>query len=504
MKNGERRMNNRQSAIGNQQSRHVVIIGAGPAGLTAAWELIRRGVKVTVLEKYHLVGGIARTEQYKGYFFDIGGHRFFTKVDQVNKLWNEWMGDEFLLRPRISRIYYDGKFFDYPLRAFNALFNMGLWRSFLILLSYVQYRLFPYKQEETFEQWVTNRFGKRLFEIFFKTYTEKVWGIPTSEIRAEWAAQRIKGLSLFSAVRNALFKPRGEEIKTLIEEFHYPKRGPGMMWERVTELVRERGGTVIMEADAVKVARDGIRVTGVEAVINGKRELFSATDFISSAPLTELLAKLDPPPPPAVLASAKHLSYRDFITVVLILDRPSLFQDNWIYIHSPEVKVGRIQNFSNWSPYMVPDPDTTSLGLEYFCAEGDELWRAADAELVALGKRELEQIGLMFGANVIDGAVVRQWKAYPVYDAVYAQHLEVIKKYLGGFENLQTIGRNGLHKYNNQDHSMLTAIYAVENMLGLGRHDLWEVNTERSYHEEVRVSAQDKRVEEKPVDILEA
>ena len=496
-------MTNLQSPISRTQ-RHAIIIGAGPAGLTAAWELIRRGVKVTVLEKYHLVGGIARTEQYKGYFFDIGGHRFFTKVNQVNKLWSEWMGDEFLLRPRISRIFYDGKFFDYPLRAFNALFNMGLWRSFLILLSYVQYRLFPYKQEETFEQWVTNRFGKRLFEIFFKTYTEKVWGIPTSEIRAEWAAQRIKGLSLFSAIRNALFKPRGEEIKTLIEEFHYPKRGPGMMWERVTELVRERGGRVIMEVDAVKGAREGNRVTGVEAVVNGKRELFSATDIISSAPLTELLAKLDPPPPPDVLASAKHLSYRDFITVVLILDKPDLFHDNWIYIHSPEVKVGRIQNFSNWSPYMIPDPSTTSLGLEYFCTEGDELWRTADAELVALGKRELELIGLTFGADVIDGTVVRQLKAYPVYDAVYARHLEVIKKYLGGFENLQTIGRNGLHKYNNQDHSMLTAIYAVENMLGLGQHDLWEVNTERSYHEEVRISAQDKRVEEKPVDILEA
>ncbi len=484
--------------------RQVVIIGAGPAGLTAAWELIRRGVKVTVLEKYHLVGGIARTERYKGYFFDIGGHRFFTKVEQVNKLWTEWMGDEFLLRPRISRIYYDGRFFDYPLRAFNALFNMGLWRSFLILISYVQYKLFPYKVEETFEQWVTNRFGRRLFEIFFKTYTEKVWGIPTSEIRAEWAAQRIKGLSLFSAVRNALFKPRGEQIKTLIEEFHYPKRGPGMMWERVTELVRARGGQVLMAADAAKVVRDGARVTGVEAVVNGQREFFSASDVISSAPLTELLAKLDPPPPPEVLASAGHLSYRDFITVVLILDKPNLFDDNWIYIHSPEVKVGRIQNFSNWSPYMIADPNTTSLGLEYFCTEGDPLWRTPDAELIALGKRELEQIGLTFGANVIDGTVVRQLKAYPVYDAVYAQHLEIIKKYLGGFENLQTVGRNGLHKYNNQDHSMLTAIYAVENMLGLGRHDLWEVNTERSYHEEVRLAAKDKKIEEKPVDILEA
>ncbi|MBM4424032.1 MAG: NAD(P)/FAD-dependent oxidoreductase [Chloroflexi bacterium] len=496
-------MTNPQSAFLDSQSRHVVIIGAGPAGLTAAWELIRRGVKVTVLEKYHLVGGIARTEQYNGYYFDIGGHRFFTKVEAVNALWNEWMGGEFMLRPRISRIYYDGKFYDYPLRAFNALFNMGLWRSALIMLSYLRYKLFPYPQEETFEQWVTNRFGKRLFEIFFKTYTEKVWGIPTSEIRAEWAAQRIKGLSLFEAVRNALFKPRNQDIKTLIEEFHYPKRGPGMMWERVVELIRQRGGEVIMNADAVKVVREGNKVTGVEAVIGGAPRFIGATDVINSAPLTELIAKLDPPPPLEILSSIRHLSYRDFLTVVLIVDKPDLFPDNWIYIHSPDVKVGRIQNFGNWSPFMVADSATSSLGLEYFCAEGDALWTMSDAELLELGKREMEKIGLTKGAKVIDGTVVRQLKAYPVYDSVYAEHLETIKKYLAGFSNLQTIGRNGLHKYNNQDHSMLTAIYAVENMLGLGAHDLWEVNTERSYHEEVRVSKDRVQVEDKPVDVLD-
>ena len=488
----------------NNKDRQVLIIGAGPAGLTAAWELIRRGAQVTVLEKYHLVGGIARTEQYKGYYFDIGGHRFFTKVDEVNKLWAEWMGDEFLLRPRVSRIYYDGKFYDYPLKAFNALLNMGVWRSFTILLSYIQFKLFPYPKEETFEQWVTNRFGKRLFEIFFKTYSEKVWGIPTSEIRAEWAAQRIKGLSLFSAVRNALFRPRNEQVKTLIEEFHYPKRGPGMMWERVVELVRERGGEVMMDAEAVKVVREENKVTGVEAVVDGSPRFFPVTDVISSAPLTELIVKLDPPPPPDILASIKHLSYRDFLTVVLIVDKPDLFRDNWIYIHSPEVKVGRIQNFANWSPHMVPDSTTSSLGLEYFCTEGDELWNTPDAELLELGKRELAKIGLTKGGVVIDGTVVRQLKAYPVYDSVYAEHLEKVKQYLATISNLQTIGRNGLHKYNNQDHSMLTAIYAVENMLGLGHHDLWEINTERSYHEEVRVAKDRVKVEDKPVDILEA
>lgn len=486
------------------KARHVVIIGAGPAGLTAAWELVRRGVTVTVLEKYHLVGGISRTEQYKGYAFDIGGHRFFTKVDAVNKLWHEWMGSEFLLRPRTSRIYYDGKFFDYPIRAFNALKNMGLWRSILVVLSYLQYKIFPYPKEETFEEWVTNRFGKRLFQMFFKTYTEKVWGIPTSEIRAEWAAQRIKGLSLFSTAWNAIFRPRNNEIKTLIEEFHYPQRGPGMMWERVAQLVQERGSRVIMNADVVGIRRDGQTVTGVDVVIDGVPQFMAATDVINTSPLTELIAKINPPVPPEILAAVNHLSYRDFISVVLILNKPNLFPDNWIYVHSPEVSVGRIQNFANWSPYMVPDPQTTSLGLEYFCNEGDAFWNKTDAELFELGKREMALIGLTQGATVTDGTVVRQLKAYPVYDSVYGPFLEQVKQYLQSFTNLQTVGRNGLHKYNNQDHSMLTAIYAVENMLGLGKHDLWEVNTDRSYHEEVRISKNGSKDDEKPVDILEA
>jgi protoporphyrinogen oxidase len=478
----------------------AVVVGAGPAGLTAAWELTERGAAVTVLEKDVRPGGIARTEAYKGFLFDIGGHRFFTKEPEVDRLWHRWLGAEFLRRPRQSRIFYAGRFFHYPLRAFNALFGLGIWQSVVVLASYVRARVRPSPVEDTFEQWVSNRFGRRLYEIFFKTYTEKVWGIPCSEIRAEWAAQRIKGLSLPAAIRNALLPPKGEVIKTLIEEFDYPRRGPGQMWERVVDLVRERGHRVDFGVDVVAIRhRDG-RATEVVTRGPAGEAVWPATHVISSMPLQELVLALDPPAPDPVRAAARRLAYRDFLTVVLIVDRAALFADNWIYVHSAGVQVGRIQNFKNWSPEMVPDPRYTSLGLEYFCQEGDALWTTPEADLVALGARELEAIGLATRAEVVDGTVVRQPKAYPIYDAEYAACLDTIKAWLGSaFTNLQTIGRNGLHKYNNQDHSMLTAIAAVDN-IGGARHDLWAINTERSYHEEVRVP--DKAAG--PVDILDA
>jgi len=472
-------------------NRHAVVVGAGPAGLTAAWELAQKNVPVTVLEKATLPGGIARTEQYKGYYFDIGGHRFFTKIAAVNHLWHQWMGSQFMTRPRKSRIFYNGRFFDYPLRPFNALRGLGLWESIRIVASYIQARLFPYPQENNFEEWVSNRFGRRLYNLFFKTYTEKVWGIPCTEIKAEWAAQRIKGLSLFSAVKNALTPANGEVIKTLIDQFEYPQQGPGQMWQRVTELLRAQGHTVQMNANAQKIEHHNWHVTSVLYGNNQTETPLPTTDVISSMPLPELIFKLDPPAPANVIAAAKQLTYRDFLTVVLILNQPHLFSDNWIYIHSPQVQVGRIQNFKNWSPHMVPDPQMTSLGLEYFCTIGDSLWQMPDEALVELGKKEIEQIGLAQAADVVDATVMRQPKAYPVYNGEYAQHLATIKQYLGQFENLQTVGRNGLHKYNNQDHSMLTAILAVENIFG-AQHDLWEVNTERSYHEEVRVNPKNK------------
>jgi protoporphyrinogen oxidase len=459
----------------------VVVIGAGPAGLTAAYELVKRGVRPVVLEKSNQVGGIARTEVYKGYRFDIGGHRFFTKVEAVQHLWKEILGDDFIKVPRLSRIFYQGVYFNYPLEVKDTLKQLGISESAKILMSYAKIKLRPCAKEETLEEWVTNRFGRRLFRTFFKTYTEKVWGIECDKIGADWAAQRIKGLSLRTAVMNALFQVNN--TKTLIKEFDYPILGPGMMWERCQEKIEAQGGKVRMETGVVKIHREGSRILSVVVRQDGQTQELPLDYLISSMPVTALVQRLDPPPPPEVLASASSLSYRAFIIVPLIIDRNDLFPDNWIYIHSPEVKVGRIQNFKNWSPAMVPDPEKTCLGMEYFCDEGDELWNMADTELLDLATKEVAALGLASVTEVEDGVVIRQPKAYPVYDRDYRQHLQVIQDYLDTFENLQTTGRNGMHRYNNQDHSMLTGLLAVRNLFGES-HDLWEVNTERSYHEQ--------------------
>jgi len=467
----------------------VVVVGGGPAGLTAAYELIRSGRTPIILEKAHLVGGLSRTESYKGYSFDMGGHRFFTKVKRVNEFWKEILAGEFLQRPRLSRIYYKKRFFHYPLKPLNALWGLGIFESILILLSYVRWRLFPCRPEETFEQWVTNRFGRRLFLTFFKTYTEKVWGIPCSELKAEWAAQRIKDLSLKSVVLSMFRKP-GTRIKSLIEQFEYPRLGPGMMWTAVSQAVQQHGGEVRLNHDVTRIRREGNRIISIETCCAGEAATVRGEQFISSMPLTELVRKLDPPAPTEVLLAADELKYRDFLTVCLIVNRPQLFEDNWIYIHDPSVDVGRIQNYKNWSPDMVPDPDKTGLGLEYFCSEGDRLWTMPDEELIELGRRELVQLGLAESVDIKDGCVFRVAKSYPVYDSAYREHLGIIRQYVEGLENLQTIGRNGLHRYNNQDHAMLTGMHAVSNLVKGTRHDLWNVNTEQEYHEQVEESPQ--------------
>lgn len=466
------------------QDKQVVIIGAGPAGLTAGYELTKHNVRPIVLEQDNKVGGLARTENYKGYYFDMGGHRFFTKSEPVNQMWHEVLGEEFLRRPRLSRIFYQDKFFFYPLKMMNALLGLGLWQAILILASFIKWQIFPYKEEETFEQWVTNRFGKRLFEIFFKTYTEKVWGIPCSELKAEWAAQRIKNLSLKSAMMGMFVKP-GNSITTLIEEFHYPRFGPGMLWNEVKNKIELRDGKVHLNSPVVRIHRTGNRVDSVVISQNGSEQTVSGTDFISSMPISEFVKKLDPAPA-HVVAAAHKLSYRDFLTVCLVVNKTELFPDNWIYIHSPEVKVGRIQNFKNWSPDMVPDGSRTSLGLEYFCTEGDDLWTMPDAELIDLARQELQRIGLASADDVLDGCVFRVPKAYPIYDADYVEYLQIIRDFVDQLENFQTIGRNGLHRYNNQDHSMITGMLAVRNLLFGEKNDLWSVNADAEYHEEIR------------------
>ena len=475
-----------QSDSGNRDSvKRVVVIGAGPAGLTAGYELSKLGLHPTVLEKAATVGGLARTDNYRGFHFDMGGHRFFTKVKPVQDMWKEVLGGEFLRRPRMSRIYYNGKYFDYPLKPWNALLGLGFFQSILVGMSYLHAQIFPHRKEETFEQWVTNRFGKRLFATFFKTYTEKVWGIPCSQLKAEWAAQRIKDLSLKSAILSMFFKPK-KTIKTLIEEFDYPRLGPGMMWRAVTAAIEARGGTVRLNSGVLSVKREGNRITSVVAGDgNSSREEIEGDDFISSMPVTELIKAMDPPPAAEVLEAADKLSYRDFLTVCLIVNKRDLFPDNWIYIHDPDVHVGRIQNYRNWSPDMIPNEEQSSLGLEYFCTEGDEVWCTPDEDLIELGKREVEHIGLASYEDVVDGCVVRVEKAYPVYDEAYAQYLSTIREFVDGLENLQTIGRNGLHRYNNQDHAMLTGMYAVENLMFDRNHDLWAVNTDGEYHEEI-------------------
>ncbi|WP_336968378.1 NAD(P)/FAD-dependent oxidoreductase [Sphingobium aromaticiconvertens] len=475
------------------QSVDVAIIGAGPAGLTAAYLLTKKGYSVTVIEKDPVyVGGISRTVELDGYRFDIGGHRFFSKAQEVVDLWNEILPDDFIQRPRMSRIYYEGKFYSYPLRAFEALWNLGIIRSTLCMASFAKARLMPNRDIKSFQDWTVNAFGHRLFSIFFKTYTEKVWGMACNEISADWAAQRIKGLSLWGAVTDGLKRSLGlnkrpndgMETKTLLETFRYPRLGPGMMWEKARDLVVAGGNQILMDHSLKQIAQDQgtsrwrMIADGPEGEI-----IINAAHVISSAPMRELAARIHPLP--ATLPQAQDLKYRDFLTVALMIKSDDLFPDNWIYIHDSKVKVGRIQNFRSWSPEMVPDPSVACVGLEYFCFEGDGLWATADADLIELAKAEMAMLGLCDPADVVGGAVVRQEKAYPIYDDAYAANvLEMRTELETRYPTLHLVGRNGMHRYNNQDHAMMTAMLTVRNIeAGARAYDVWGVNEDAEYHE---------------------
>jgi protoporphyrinogen oxidase len=461
----------------------TAVLGAGPAGLTAGYMLARRGEPVVVLEADDQVGGLARTVARDGFRFDLGGHRFFTKSVEVERLWREVLGEEFLLRPRLSRIYWNRRFLDYPLSARDVLRKLGPVEAARVTASYVGAALRPRGDEATFEQWVSRRFGRRLFELFFRSYTEKVWGVPCSEIRAEWAAQRIRGLSLATAVRTALVGDRAPRVRSLISEFHYPRLGPGQMWDAMAAAIAAGGGEVRLGSPVERIDLEGGRAASVTA---GGRTIPCAR-VISSLPLGALARAVRPRPPEEVLAAAAGLRHRDFLTVALVLRGPQPFPDTWIYIHDPSVRVGRIQNFRAWSPWMVPDPDRACVGLEFFCFEGDELWRLDDDALVDLAADELARLGLAARGDVERGYAVRVRRAYPIYDAGYAERVATLRAWLPGLGNVQQIGRNGLHRYNNSDHSMLTALRAVENALDGCAHDLWEVNADGAYHEEAEV-----------------
>lgn len=473
----------------------TLIIGAGPAGLTTAYQLSKEGREVVVLERDPVyVGGISRTVNYKNFLFDIGGHRFFSKSKAIVDLWREILPDDFVERPRLSRIFYKKKFYAYPLRAFEALRNLGVAESALCMASFGFAKLFPVHNPRNFHQWVRNQFGERLFSIFFKTYTEKVWGMSCDEISSDWAAQRIKGLSLGAAILDGLRRSLGlnkarnngdNSAKTLIESFQYPRKGPGMMWEAAAAKIKRNGGEVLMGRAVEQIHYDeASRIWTVEAwTADNRRETFQARHVVSSAPIRDLMSNLSPTP--ISLLHARQLRYRDFLTVVLIGRSRRELPDNWVYIHDPAVKVGRVQNFRSWSPEMIPDGVSTCLGLEYFCFEGDGLWTASDAELIELAKREIGQIGLMDPRDVADASVVRQPKAYPVYDETYAANIETIRTELRlRYPNLHLVGRNGMHKYNNQDHAMMTGMLTALNIIaGEIVHDVWRVNEDAEYCE---------------------
>ncbi len=483
----------------------VAVIGAGPAGLTAAYQLGKAGHTCLVLEADDVVGGISRTVEADGYRFDIGGHRFFTKVDAVQQLWTELLPpSEWLIRSRLSRIRYRDRFFAYPIEPVDALRNLGPVEAARCVGSYLGARLRPSGTPVSLEDYVVARYGRRLYRHFFAAYTEKVWGVPASELSADWGAQRIKGMSLWDAVWTPVHRrlgrapvSPGQEVTSLIDRFHYPRLGPGMLWERCRELVEAQGSKVLLESPVVHIATGGTGATTVTARHrNGGDTTYAVDHVISSMPLAELVRVLDPPPPADVLAAADGLRFRDFVCVALVLPAADVdWNDNWIYLHEPSVRAMRVQNFGAWSPELVRDGHNV-LGVEYTVDDGDDAWTMPDRTLVERATAELASIGLIDPDRVEGGHVVRMPKAYPVYEQGYEQDVATIRAWLErATPNVHPVGRNGMHRYNNQDHSMLTAMLTVENLTTGAGHDIWAVNVDEDYLEERTEGDRDPRAE---------
>jgi protoporphyrinogen oxidase len=465
----------------NGESIGTAVLGAGPGGLTAAHVLALRGKRGAVFEAEGTVGGISKTIEHDGYRFDLGGHRFFTKLKAIDRLWNETLGDDFRLCGRRSSIYYRGKYFAYPLVAKDVVPRLGLIESARCAFSYARSRVNRPKNPETLEEWMTGRFGTRLYDAFFRSYTEKVWGVPGDQIMAEWAAQRIKDFSLFKAMLKIV--GLGREHTTVIERFHYPRLGPGQMWETLARKVEDRGIPVCTNNRCVAVRRDGQRATSIRLERDGNELELPVDAVLSSLALRDLVLMMEPAAPRSVVAAAKKLRYRDFVLVALITTEHEPFHDLWIYLHDPGTLSGRVQNFGAWSPSMVR-PGTTCLGVEYFCFEDDEIWDLSEEAAVARATAELARIGLIDPNKVIDGVKVRVPKAYPMYDHAYRENLPIVRDWIEQLENVKTFGRNGLHRYNNLDHSMWTAMLATLNLLDGTSHDVWSVNTEDEYLEQ--------------------
>lgn len=469
----------------------IYILGAGPAGLAAAYTLTQQGQKVVVVERESQVGGLAKSIEYQGFILDLGPHRFYTKILPVLKLWNEVLGSEQVTVSRLTRIYYNGKYFSYPLKAIEVLFALGIVENVRIFFSYLVAKLLPNRHPENFSEWVSAKFGKRLSEIFFEGYTEKLWGIPCTEISAEWAAQRIKGLSLIKALRTAFFGSDGK-VKSLIDQFQFPRLGSGQLYDKISEYLLDKNQEILLNTEVVKVYEHNNRVTKL-TLRNCQTKVESTVGcsaVISSVPLNILVKEIiSPSPCKEILLLARSLKFRNTILVYLIVEGSNLFPDNWLYINEPSVRLGRVTNFANWSSAMLSNQHQTPLCCEYWCNFDEPMWQQPEAELFSLAEQELRKIGLLHHEKVVGSFVVRLPRTYPIYTGDYKHILSELQIYIDRFENLQVVGRYGAFKYNNQDHSLLMGILAAENVLNPGKHDLWEVNSDSEYVEEARVDA---------------